>query len=293
MQDLVLSTALTFIAFLMLTFVYMSCTAMLARWFGIGVDRVTIGSDFFNLYLFSWQGRYWEWRIGILPIMGYVAFKNSDNEPLATDEGPHEDLFLPDPLESSPPADCYQAAGRLAKMGLALVGPLSQIVLATLLLTVAVLQQTEQLQYAPQEGNPLQPSAVPGLQISDQVSTWEGQETLLIEVASQAFPRFLLFQPLDGWGGFCGWLITGGTIGSQSISMWLTFLGLAAMLNGVFNLLPLCGLNGFQIIRLLSETVLAKDFVEKWLTRYLYVTFFFVIAVGVRILYADVVWLLR
>ncbi|MBR9801275.1 hypothetical protein GYB59_06070 [bacterium] len=293
MQNLTLFTALSFAAFLLLILVFELSHAMLGRWLGIRVIRVSIGYDPFDKYLIAWQGRHWEWRIGILPFGGYTKFRGAEDEPVDVDEFRDDEDITPGlDCRPSPPTDSFQAAGRLARIGVILAGPLSQIVLAIILLAVPVTQRTEQLQYAPRQIGQLEPSAVPGLQITQNAATWEGQWELCSDITTQAIRRYVLFQPLDGWGGFCGWLITGGAAGARSISMWLSFIGLIALLNGVFNLLPFGGLNGSHVIRVLLEMVVDADVAERSYTRYTILTILFLFAVQIRIIYADVIWIL-
>jgi regulator of sigma E protease len=109
----------------------------------------------------------------------------------------------------------------------------------------------------------------------------------------QSFRRYVCFQPLEGWGGFCSWLATGGAAGSHSIPVWLSFIGVIAMLNGVFNLLPLGGLNGGHLIWLLIEKTSDPAKAERWIIRYTLISVIFLFAVYLRVLCADVIWFFR
>lgn len=79
MQTLVLFTALTFAALKLQTFIYAMSQTLLGRWLGIRVVRVTIGLDLFGKYMTVWQGRHWEWRIGLLPFGSSTKFKSADD----------------------------------------------------------------------------------------------------------------------------------------------------------------------------------------------------------------------
>jgi membrane-associated protease RseP (regulator of RpoE activity) len=124
MLYLLLFSFLTLVAYLLLTWIYGFSGAILGHWFGVRVLRVAIGLDVFGRHMISWQGRHWEWRIGLLPFGGYTSFKGIDEEFLKGNE-------VPNNIENSQrlnselaiPSDSLQAAGMLKRTALMLVGP--------------------------------------------------------------------------------------------------------------------------------------------------------------------------
>jgi membrane-associated protease RseP (regulator of RpoE activity) len=98
---------------------------------------------------------------------------------------------------------------------------------------------------------------------------------------------------LNGWGGIYSWLVTGGAAGSHSSEVWYSVIGLIALLNGIFNLLPLAGLNGSHVVVVALEAIFERQAAEIWFLRYALLTYPLVLSVLIRMLYADVMWIVR
>lgn len=292
---MILFALLTFCAVGFLNFVYVYVQALLAHRYGIGVKRVSVGFEIFDKYLLSWRGRHWDWRIGWLPIGGYTTFKLA-NEQLNEDDFSAPQSQSPDETAADVRSGqrCFEAASTPLKLGLALIAPLTQLCLAIVLLSIPVWQGASQLQFEPTiQTNQLAASALPGLRVGEQTASWSGQMELVSNIGVQAFKRYVLFQPLSGWGGYCGWMVTGGSAGAVSLSHWLTFVGMIAALYSLFNLMPLGGLNGGHVLRFLIEPAMNRGLFEKWFLRYLVVSIVFLIVVFIRMMYADVPWLIE
>lgn len=291
-MQIVIFTILTLTAFLLLTVAYVLSHALLGRWFGVCVVRVAVGHDVFGKCLFEWQGRHWTWRVGLLPIGGYVKFKNIEDEnaegDLSATDGKNVDT------NTELPPDSFEAAGKIQRLGVMFIGPLVHILLGIILLAVPILQESGQLNYAPAQANPLSPSAIPGLVATQDAASWSRNWDLCSNVGLQFVQRFLLFQPLDGWGGFCGWMVTGGAAGAYSVSLWLTYVGLIAVLNGCLNLLPLGGLSGSHVVWVLLESLYEQDKARNIFTVYSLISVLFLFATCcIRVIYADVIWIIR
>jgi membrane-associated protease RseP (regulator of RpoE activity) len=176
MTSLVQFTALTFGVVVLLVFLYVSSQAMLGHWLRFRVQRVVIGYELFNWHLFSMRGRHWEWRIGIIPLGGYTKFQDADEESFDEEVADNVDDDISEPEAATPrPFSYFQSASVRARISVALVGPLLQIVIAILLLAMPVVHKGKQLQLSPGESGHLKPTGVPGLRVDEQFATWEGR----------------------------------------------------------------------------------------------------------------------
>lgn len=67
-------------------------------------------------------------------------------------------------------------------------------------------------------------------------------------------------------------------------------MGLIAVFNGVFNLLPFGGFNGASVLGILFERIVGKRRSEPLIIRYFILTLVLTFAICGRIVYADVIW---
>lgn len=288
---MILFALLTFLAFMLITFLYVLCQAIVGHWCGVGVTHVVVGYEAFGNSLLTWRGRYWEYRIGWLPFGGYTKFKNQMDDELFGDQArsANQPFFS---IEDRPAGGSLQAASLPVKLVLVMVGPFLQILVAALLMSLAVGAQSRQLEYEPTiESNRLAPSGIPGLRMSEQAATLAGQWNLFLAVSLETMKHYT-YRPLDGWSGFCGWMITGGSVGAESVFGWLTFVGLISAMFGAFNLIPLGGLNGGHILRFLLQPIFGEARIDKWFVPFTICSALLLMLLLCRFLYADIPWML-
>lgn len=283
---------LSYLAAHFVTCMFVLTTALLGVACGVRVLAVSIGSGIVGALSVTWRIRTWEWSFGIVPLIGYVRFLGSGSETADENEGVPL-TWNPEsrPSEQIRRSESLPAAHPLVKLSLIIVGPLSQLLLVAILLAIPVLRHAPQLEFAPGELGQLAPSAAPGLRLSTDASTWNGQARLAIDVTREFFGRMAFFRSFEGWGGYCSWIAMSGWAGSQSFSTWLALIGLLSLLTCTMNLLPIGASCGMALVRLLVEMSFGEDVAEKWNIRLLIVTLPALFALLGRILVADYFWI--
>lgn len=273
MLTLILFTLATFICFQLINLLSMVVAAHAGRLFGVTVREVSLGYDI-GRTIAQWQGRHWKWKIGNLPLGGYVKFKNLEED---TADGDRR--------------NCIEQKGVLARLIILLSGPISLLLVGALLLAIVSSTGSHILHYAPDSPKQIQPGSIPGLSVMAVEEKSDPMWVSTLQLARQGFLKFLLFQPLDGWGGYFGTWITGGAIGQASLSAWMGWIGVIAILSALSTLLPIGGMTGAQVVLTLAEAVLSRDRVQLWYVRYTLVTWIWLMLGFSRMLVADLLWL--
>jgi membrane-associated protease RseP (regulator of RpoE activity) len=272
-MQMLLFTALTLIAYLGITFLYTVSMAWLARRAGITVEVVSVG---FGPALWARAGRHWRYEIGLLPFGGYTKFLGHGEEPLRPGEGP--------------PPGSFVAVRWPVRLAVVILGPLTSVLLGLALLYWPVLTGAPQL-VAGEAGTPVAPSGVGPLSLAGEPATWVGQFDLWQRTAVEYCYRVFTFESLEGWGGPVSAILTGGAVGRDSPVNWVGFMGVAALMNGCLNLLPVPLLNGFQALMILFGSVAGGRVEERVTIPCLYVGLLFVVYAWFRVVALDVAWL--
>lgn len=291
------------------TAIYMMATAVVAQRFGVVIERVVIGFAPFGTCI-CWQGSEWQWQIGWLPLYGSAQFFVSDTYDAAYHEYinghragvPRIADFtdIKHELDKSPvgrseapvpPAGSFQAATPAAKTCLALAGPISQIALGLFLLLLPIILSTGQLKLSDTANTDVVLCAMGGLIVSDEPTNLLGQLELTSDIATEAFQKYVLFQPLNGWGGLIGSILTCAASGAYSIHSWFTCVGILLIVFAGANLLPLPTLNGGKAVIALAEIPFGSaSYASGAVTAIMYFSLFATLIIAGRILWADANW---
>jgi len=208
---------------------------------GIHVQEVSIG---FGPSLWEKTMDGCKFRVGCIPMGGsthFAGMTQDDEVPVSEAGVPLGKRFI-----DTPP---------WTRLILVLVGPVSNLLIGIVLIGVAVWAGAPQLAVTTPAESMVRPCAVGGLTLHSAPSSWAAQYRLLQETALEFIWRTVSFQSLEGWGGYVGFIVTAGAIGTLSGWGWLTSIGILFICMGVSNLLPLPALNGFQALSLLYEMV--------------------------------------
>ena len=222
MTQVVLFSFATFAAFQLLTFAFVITQTLTGRLFGIEVKTCSIGYTVFGkrLRLLEWEGKNWTWQIGVLPAGGYTKYLSLEDLEEEKRQKQRETPFMQIKAEDAAAKEkcCFEEVGLLARLCISLAGPATLVLVAIALMSCSVFLGADQLAVSTlgstlhSEQTTLRPTGIVGLQLKPEPATWVGHYELASSVARQIFAKFLLFQRLDGWGGFLGWQVTGGTI---------------------------------------------------------------------------------
>jgi membrane-associated protease RseP (regulator of RpoE activity) len=241
---------------------------------GIQVEAVSVG---FGPVLFSRKIGGWEIRISAFPWGGYTRFKGTPDpeDPVQDDTGR------------------FHRASIITRIVTVLIGPITNLVLAFVFLGIPVWAGADQMETAVRAESEVNPCAVPGLAFRHQPSTWELQLRLAEETAGQFTRRVITLDSLEGWGSTVGFLVTSGAIANVSVWGWFTAQGVLFLALGLFNLLPVPCLNGFQFACLVFEGVTSIKVSEKIVLGMTYVGLLALLAFMLRLLWIDGAWLLQ
>lgn len=125
----------------------------------------------------------------------------------------------------------------------------------------------------------------------EQPSSWDGQGELFTRTAVEFMRRLVLFESLEDWGGYFGFCVTAGLVGSHSGWGWITCIGVVVLLNGIINLCPIPVLNGGHVVFLLYEAILGRPMPEWVRLTAIYIGLLFISILGIRIIWIDLRWL--
>jgi regulator of sigma E protease len=178
--DLLLLTVLPFIVVLsVVVFVHEFGHFQAARWCKVAVDTFSIG---FGKTLLGWRDRNGvEWKIGALPLGGYVKFKD-DSDPTSS-RPPTVTYTDPAQLEADRKAGLFHAQPVGARAFVVAAGPLTNFLFAILAFAmVGMITGRDVTDYGKIPARIGQvmansPAAVAGLQPGDIVRTVNGRET--------------------------------------------------------------------------------------------------------------------
>jgi hypothetical protein len=87
-----------------------------------------------------------------------------------------------------------------------LTGPATNIAIGFVLLLIPVAVAAPQTVVGRQAVFPVEPRAVPKLGLSNQTTTWTGQEQFFRDTLVEFWKRLVTFESMTGWGTFVGWL---------------------------------------------------------------------------------------
>lgn len=283
MMELAVWIVLSFLSWHLMGFVCAIVHARAGKFFGGKVEYVLLGRALLTPFHFSWQGKDWVWRIALFPLGTATKFQDESDAGL---------------LSPTDPAPTEQPSGSLASLSpvqrtLAVVsGHTALLVFGVFLLTIPVLFEADQLVLVQRSESEMFPVAVSGLKTQIQASTFDHQIEFVRNVTQSILSKYLLFQPLDGWGGWFGCVVTQGTAGRESWMAWLTCLGCLSCVYGIVNLLPIPGMSGFMVVTAVIEVFFGADFAEKIWNQFTLVALIFFLAVFIRLAVADWLWML-
>jgi membrane-associated protease RseP (regulator of RpoE activity) len=309
MQMLIVWGLLTIAVAYFVTFLYVTAQAMIGHRFGIDVEVVCVGYDFFGAGL-KRQGKHWEWRLGLFPLGGYTKFRNDyEAGDIATEVFPigreiptvkadwHDDASLERTFGDLAPVQgdssgLFQDAPSLLKICIALVGPIIYLAFGLMLIAAPVLMREFQLQHRYRTETEIWPTALGGLVLVPAPSTMSGQLELVQSIGVESVNKYILFRPLDGWGGPVGTALTCGASGRHAAHTWMTLVGALVLLMGLYNLIPLPVLNGGNVVITLVEWVIRRPIRES--RPMVFATFCGLIVALIvfgRLLVADAIWI--
>lgn len=272
--------AVSVLVIMLVMFIHHLAMIMVARGGGVRAVEAAIGMGP-TLFRFRLAGV--PWLIKLLPITGYTKFRGMEDE----DEDPRSPAAapLPDDIAASE-AEAYrddvghEAAldaeenvageneatehqGSLYDASLGrqvstmLAGPATNIAIGLLFLWLPIAASRPQLVFDPAQ-NPKQtlvdaashehPDESPSKPAASPAASWQGQRTLLGHTAGHYLKRLLLFQSLEGWGGYVAAAVTLGRVNEVSIWHGLSLLGVLFLVMGLMNLLPFPSFIGFHVM---------------------------------------------
>ncbi|MEO1524816.1 MAG: site-2 protease family protein [Planctomycetota bacterium] len=253
----------TFVAYVAVTFVYVTTIATVGSCFGLAVDRVAVGYGA-NILGWTWRGNHWDCSFGWLPLGGYARFLGGSDED-ADKELPEGKLAFTD-------------IGTFQRLVTLLSGPLSSLLLGAFLLFAAAQCETPRV------------SLHSDIEYSDhQTATLSSNVELAVDVFRAIVRRFFLFQPLEDWGGWTAAFYQISIAGSDNFGIWVLWIGVLAVLSGLINLLPLGTLIGGQVCAELLFKVLgiSKARREPIELVYALASFGLLLIVLARLVFAD------
>ncbi len=183
-----------------------------------------------------------------------------------------------------------EAASWLVRTSLLLAIPVYNALLVIVLLSVAVTQQTGQLRLRPGENGQLSSSAAPGLRIGTEPTTWPGQWALCSEFCREVFGRFVLFQPLNGWGGLIAWMTTCGAAIQRSLTAWCTLIALSFLTQMAVWMFWTVAIRGALALKSTVSKFANAETAEIWQTWSLLTCMLGFLVVYIRVVCADVIW---
>lgn len=284
MVTIVFWALISLLAYLVCTCVYVVAQAIVGMAFGARVEVVSIGFSFGKTSLFSWPGRHWKWQIGYFPFGGFTKFPG---EQVENESGP----LTTDDSGQSLPQGSLLALSLIQQILVALSGPVSQLVIAGVLLALPVVFAGDQIVLTSRDETSIQPVAVGGIAVQPVASSLAGQQDFATSIVGGALNKYLLFQPLDGWGGFVGCFLTLGAAAANSWPAWITCFGTLILLNGLSNLLPVPSLSGFRIMMLCIRMVAGRNALQKTEVSLSIVGLLVLLVVLLRVLAADLIWI--
>jgi membrane-associated protease RseP (regulator of RpoE activity) len=260
------------LTYFLATAVYVLAQAFVGIAAGIKAEAISVG---FGPVLFRRTVRGCELRLSAIPWGGYTKFRGM--EPAGADE----------------PPGSYLRASPWMRMAVCLIGPITNLAAGLVFPAIPVEKGADQMVAASRGATEVQSCAVEGLAFRPQPSTWESQIRLVRETAGEFARRTVLFESLDGWGGPVGFVVTSGAIARVSVMGWLTAQGVLLIASGLFNLLPVPALNGFQFLVTAFEMIFRGKPSDRAVVFLTYVGLFVLLVLMGRVLYADIVWVIH
>jgi membrane-associated protease RseP (regulator of RpoE activity) len=241
---------------------------------GIHVEEVCVG---FGPSVYRQGFDRWTFRFGLFPLGGYTRFKG---------EGEGKDQ---ENLPESP--DDFRQASLLTRLGIVTIGPLTNLLVGVTLISLPIVVGAPKLMVTSPAQSMVKPCAVGGLALADETSTWDSQGEFFRDTAIEFVIRVVTFQSLENWGGYIGYIVTCGVVGSLSFWGWVTCMGTVALIYGLLNLLPLPSLNGFHVLTFLYEAVTGMTVSSPFRTTASCLGLLILLVFMLRICWIDVRWL--
>jgi membrane-associated protease RseP (regulator of RpoE activity) len=254
------------------TAIYVLAQAFVGIAGGIKVKAISVG---FGPVLFNRRVRGCEVRLSACPWGGYTQFHGWE------------------PDESEDQAGSYRLASPWTRMAICAIGPITNLTAGLVFLAIPIQRSADQLVATSAADSTVRLCAVEGLAFLPQPSTWESQFRMARETAGEFARRVVLFKSLAGWGGPVGFIVTSGAIARDSVMGWLTAQGVLFVTMGLFNLLPLPPLNGFQFLVNTCEAIIDRKPSERVVVFLTYLGIFICLVLMGRVLYVDVVWIIH
>jgi membrane-associated protease RseP (regulator of RpoE activity) len=247
------------IAFVVMA-LYCCSIAFVARRFGVGVERIEVGT---GPLLVTLLGAGSVLQVRSIPICGNVK--------CISDEFLRLSPFL--------------------KLIIHLAGPLSTVVLGLLLICIPVVTYSRQLVVVPAGETGITPCACVGLAVQNAPATCEGQYQFFCDSAVYYLCRLITFRSLNHWGGPLGCLVTCALVAKHDLMAWLTCIGTISLAIGLGNLLPIPMLAGGHIVFLLYGMLTGREPSEKWQITLSLLGFCLVLVLFARTLWLDITWI--
>jgi len=232
---------LTFLAFQLIQGIYAVAQAVVGWQNGATVEAISVG---FGPVLFEVRICGIAWRLSQFPTGAYTMFVGDpdelDSESISAVRVPFSQLLI------------------ASRMAIVLIGPVITILIGIFCVAIPVLNGGTQVVVDANLPEVWKKNGVPHLTINPLPVKAESQLNLFKSTATKFFTNIALFQSLQDWGGYLGWLSTCGSAALQLVDAWRSCFGVVVLAGGILNLLPIPMLNGWQTILLILEFVLGK-----------------------------------
>lgn len=268
----------SFLAWHGIIFVFTYSQALIGSILGASIQRISIGYSLLTPFFAEWKREQVEWKWSLFPLGGFVKFLGAENQEAA----PHQE-------EIAPPKS-FPALSPARQLLIIAIGPAATILLGFVLILISNQVADQYLVFSNNAEAEIQPSSMPNLSIQAKNGEFADRIAWIFDAIESGAPRYFYVQPLEGWGGWIGWIVTQGTVGRNSVGAWINMCGGLAIILGILNLLFIPGLAGFQLLSTIVDAFVGRQRMEKFWVLCHYGGLICLLLICFRLISADYYW---